>query len=65
MREHSERVFWSTNVFADYQNAVSITVPHGQWHLSELGHAQIGIALAREIIAQAPAKAAGDSSAKR
>jgi len=59
MAENSERVLWSTNLFADYQNTASIAVLHGQWHLSEVGHAQVGIALAKEIIAHAAPAAAG------
>jgi lysophospholipase L1-like esterase len=54
MAEHSRKVFWSTNLFADFQNALPIFVAHGQHHISQLAHDRIGVSLATEILAERP-----------
>ena len=39
----------SHGLFADYDGAVPLHVPHGQQHISELSHAAIGVELGRRI----------------
>jgi hypothetical protein len=49
--ENSSRVFWSTNLFADYRDTLPVFVTHGQWHISSLAHATIGITLGKALLA--------------
>jgi hypothetical protein len=49
--ENSSRVFWSTNLFADYRDTLPVFVAHGQWHISSLAHATIGVTLGKSLLA--------------
>ena len=60
----ADRVLWSTNLFGRLPDPSVIFRPHGQWHLTEKGHAVIGEALAEIILPQITPPAGVDAGAR-